>query len=167
MWKFSENPNKVLSEQEVFCGSIFSKKSSQTKRQREASIKLGKEMDEISTWVVKLILEPSAPIDAAPPSPFEGDEWIETRRREDVIELAWACLVAAESAEKQRPNSRRRRDEVQSFSTVAACCLLKELDGVTKPTKTKGDGGGGVRVGASQGNVSVISTQFANYQLDD
>ena len=135
----------------MFCGSIFNKRRRQTKRQREASIKLRKDMDQLSAWVMELIRKPRASSNAASPSSFEGDEWIERQRTGDVIELSWACLAVAVSAEKERPKTRRVGDEVQSFSIVAASCLLKELDRVTKPTSMKGVRGGGVRVKPRQG----------------
>jgi hypothetical protein len=45
MWQFSENPRRPLTEVEAFCGTVLNKTGSQTRRQREASIKLKEEVD--------------------------------------------------------------------------------------------------------------------------
>lgn len=60
IWEFSESPRTCLDEVEFFCGSILNKNSSQTRRQRDLSIKLKEEADRTMAWTVKLMRERGA-----------------------------------------------------------------------------------------------------------
>ncbi|KAJ6781681.1 hypothetical protein PWT90_07761 [Aphanocladium album] len=96
MWHFSENPRKSISEVEVFCGSILNRQGSQSRQQREASIRLKEETDRVLTWIVKLIHEGIKKNDEAVmyheyESNDENDE--SSRAEYDALRLSWSCLV--------------------------------------------------------------------------
>ncbi|UKZ81885.1 hypothetical protein TrVFT333_009661 [Trichoderma virens FT-333] len=54
MWQFSDSPRVPIREVEAFCGSILNPKGSQTRRQRDSSIKLKEEMDRIMNFLRSL-----------------------------------------------------------------------------------------------------------------
>jgi hypothetical protein len=95
MWHFSENPRSCLTEIEVFCGFILNKRGSQTARQRDSSIKLKEEIDRIMTWFVKMIRDQGQRTDLETLSTTTETSSAPDRRREDVIELCWACVAVA------------------------------------------------------------------------
>jgi hypothetical protein len=100
---------------EVFTGTIFNSTGSQTRRQRDGSIRLRDEFDRIARWTVSMIRKGSHR------SRIESG---------DSLALSIACLVIG-SLRVQRTltlGPGRNRGELQSFKVIAACCALKELD---------------------------------------
>ncbi|KAI9170924.1 RNA-dependent RNA polymerase [Paramyrothecium foliicola] len=101
MWEHSESSRKSLSEQEVFCGSILNKKSAQTRRQRDFSLKLREQMERIGALFVRLIRGQSKAEDGSSGDLEGANEMEATRSPEnDSIEPApLDCYeVAARSA---------------------------------------------------------------------
>lgn len=149
MWQFAEHPRKPISEVEAFCGSILNKTGSQTRRQRDSSIKLKEEMDGIMGWIVKLIRDRGSGEDASSVGGEMPQRWAE-----ESVELCWAC-VAVGCMEDTKSDVYHGTGKLQSFRAVAASCLARELDALA--TKTEGGSGGyvGVSSGAQRGKVVI------------
>lgn len=129
MWQFSENPRKPISEVEVFCGFILNKRGSQTRRQRDSSIKLHEEMDRVMTWIVSLIRE-------------RGDSTTQER----VLELCWACVLVGCAKNTKGIEAYHGDGTLQGFRVVAACCLLREVNSLSKLVDGEATSGGYVGV---------------------
>ncbi|UNI24747.1 hypothetical protein JDV02_010472 [Purpureocillium takamizusanense] len=131
MWHYSDNPRTCISEAEVFCGSVLNKAGTQTRQQREASIRLKDETDRVMTWIAKLIRDPSRVTGTETASDGTVDASDEDDGYE-AIQLSWACLVVGciNDVNEAHP-SYRGTGELESFRVVAATCLLKELNGLS------------------------------------
>jgi hypothetical protein len=132
MWQFSTNPRVPITEVEAFCGSILNAKGSQTRRQRDSSIKLKDEMDNVMNFIVKQIRDRSGGVtsdgDDASSVVTEDDELSE-RKGMNAIELCWACMIVG--GDKTWADAQRYRgneQKLESFRVVAASCLVKELN---------------------------------------
>ncbi|RDA84822.1 hypothetical protein CP532_3158 [Ophiocordyceps camponoti-leonardi (nom. inval.)] len=190
MTQFSGDVRSRLSEVEAFCGSLLNKRGSQTRRQRDLSIKLLEETDRVTRWIVGLIRRGDKT--SRDRGDYDGDDndfdddddeeggvdlydgqdaAVETNgdkaaagkvtedlsKREKVVQLCWACLVAGCVTETEGETYARDNSEMKSFRVVAAACLLRELkllQAVVQDVK-----GGGGYVGVS-GN-SRLSGQTA------
>ena len=150
-WHFSDNPRKHITEVEVFCGFILNKRGSQTRRQRDSSIKLREEIDRVMDWIVKLIREPSAGEGGS----HEDKEGVEHGDMA-ALELCLACLVVGCVKEPKQESSYRGTGQLKSFKLVAAGCLVRELTnhGLLSPTYSEAGGYVGVS-GGVQGQVSL------------
>ncbi|RFU80163.1 RNA-dependent RNA polymerase [Trichoderma arundinaceum] len=132
MWQFSDNPRAPISEVEAFCGSIMNRKGSQTRRQRDSSIKLKEEMDGLMNFIVKLIRDRSGGAtgyanDAS--SVVTEEEGNTERERINALELSWACvIVGCGKSRKQKRRYYGGEKPLESFRVVAASCLVKDLD---------------------------------------
>lgn len=133
MWEFSDNPRVPISEVEVFCGFVLNKRGSQTRRQRDASIKLHDETDRIMSWIVSMIRE-------------RGD----TATREDVVELCLACVEVGCAKSTEGVEGYSGHGNLQSFKVLAACCLLREVTMLARASDVE-KGGGYVGVSGGQG----------------
>ncbi|KAL6901256.1 RNA dependent RNA polymerase domain-containing protein [Trichoderma evansii] len=129
MWQFSSNPRVPVTEVEAFCGSILNPKGSQTRRQRDSSIKLKDEMDGVMSHVVKLIGDRSGGVTNFDDvlSTMNDDDEIGERKAMNAIELSWACMVVGNDKSWDK-SYRRDEPKLESFRVVAACCLVKELN---------------------------------------
>ena len=132
MWQFSDNPRTPISEVEAFCGFILNKRGSQTRRQRDSSIKLREEMDRVSTWIVNEIRERG-----------------ESTSQEDVVELCLACVQVGCIKDTTGTVLHHGNGDMYSFRVLAACCLIREVNGLMR--KAEDDHGGGGLVGVSGG----------------
>lgn len=153
MWHFSESPRKSLSEVEVFLGSILNKRGSQTRRQRDSSIKLKEDIDRYMAWIVKLIRNRGMSDDDAATS-VTGSVAEDTRSRENTIELCWACVVVG-CEKRTNASSQNDSEELESFPVVAACCLLKELNIVNQEMQLAA-GGGYVGIRRGKGRQMIL-----------
>lgn len=129
MWQFSTNPRVPITEVEAFCGSILNPKGSQTRRQRDSSIKLKDEMDGVMSHMVKLIGDRSGGatnVDGALSGISDEGEFGE-RKAMNAIELSWACMVVGNDKSWDKTH-RGDGPKLESFRVVAACCLVKELN---------------------------------------
>lgn len=129
MWQFSSNPRVPITEVEAFCGSILNPKGSQTRRQRDSSIKLKDEMDSVMSHIVKLIGDRSGSTTNADDalSTMSDDDEIGERKSMNAIELSWACMTVGNDKSADKTN-RLDEPKLESFRVVAACCLVKELN---------------------------------------
>jgi hypothetical protein len=129
MWQFSNNPRVPITEVEAFCGSILNPKGSQTRRERDSSIKLKDEMDKVMSHMVKLISDRSGGATNVDDnsSVMSGEDEMGERKAMNAIELSWACMIVGND---KTCSKTYRQDEpsLESFRVVAACCLVKELD---------------------------------------
>ncbi|KAL7794192.1 RdRP domain-containing protein [Trichoderma ceciliae] len=132
MWQFSDNPRVPITEVEAFCGSILNPKGSQTRRQRDSSVKLKDEMDSVMNLMVKLIRDRSGGAanntdDAS--SVVTEDEGQSERERMNAVELCWACVVVGSENNADKGQSYHGNEQpLESFRVVAASCLVKELN---------------------------------------
>ena len=85
MWHFSETPRSGLSEVEVFCGFVLNKRGSQTRRQRDSSMKLKEEIDRIMAWIMKLIQDRGMGDEGDAATSVTGSVAESSRWREDVM----------------------------------------------------------------------------------
>ncbi|PNY29213.1 RNA-dependent RNA polymerase 1 [Tolypocladium capitatum] len=154
MWHFSENPRTSISEVEVFCGSVLNKTGTQTRRQRDSSIRLKEETDRVLAWIVKLIRDRAGLGDDGTSSEASGEVSADDRegkRSREVLRLCWACLlVGCGRGESAGGGTYHGGGEVQSFRVVAATCLLRELNSFRVRVGTKSFGGGYVGVSGRQ-----------------
>lgn len=128
MWQFSSNPRVPITEVEAFCGSILNPKGSQTRRERDSSIKLKDEMDNVMSHMVKLISDRSGgATNDDTLSVMSDDDEIGERKAMNAIELSWACMVVGIDKSHDK-NYRQDEPKLESFRVVAACCLVKELN---------------------------------------
>lgn len=163
MWQFSDNPRKHITEVEVFCGFILNKRGSQTRRQRDSSIKLKEATDNIMDYTVKQIRE-AGPRRAEEHTGDAGEEQVDgpdELSNEDVLELCLACLVVGCWREPTREAAYSGTGQLQSFKLVAASCLVKELtiQGLLSPMnngEVVGSGGGGF-VGVNGGQQATVT----------
>lgn len=123
MFDYSEHPRSALTEVETFCGFILNKRGGQTRRQHDSSKKLKEETDRVTAWIVELIRGRGTGND---------DETIASRvlgGSEAALELCYACVAVGciKDAGASSPLY-HGTCELQSFSVVAACCLVKELN---------------------------------------
>ncbi|CAM1510489.1 Fc.00g008240.m01.CDS01 [Cosmosporella sp. VM-42] len=141
MWQFSDNPRSPISEVEVFCGFILNKRGSQTRRQRDSSTKLKEEMDRIMAWIVKLIRDRGMGNGGDAATSATGPVAEPNRWREDVIELCWACVAVGCGKEGGSSPLYYGTGKLQSFRVVAACCLLKEWNNLSRKMDWASGGG--------------------------
>jgi hypothetical protein len=113
--EYSDHATKELTEMEVFTGTIFNSTGSQTRRQRDGSIRLKDEFDRIARWTASILRKGSQR------SSMESG---------DSLALSIACLEIG-SLKAHRTSALgmgRRKDDLKSFRVIAACCALKELE---------------------------------------
>lgn len=130
MWQFSDNPRTPITEVEAFCGSILNPKGSQTRRQRDSSIKLKEEMDSVMSLIVKLIRDRGggATNHNDDASSVVTDDGQSERERMSAVEMCWACMVVGGLKNSNRSQSNLVNEKpLESFRVVAASCLVKEL----------------------------------------
>lgn len=130
-WQFSDNPRVPISEVEVFCGFILSKRGSQTQRQRDSSIKLREEMDRVMNWIANMIRDRA-----------------QSQSSEAVMELSMACVMVGCIGEARAPPTYRGDAQLRSFKVLAACCLVREWNSSPALNPETDIGGGYVGVGS-------------------
>ncbi|KJZ71946.1 hypothetical protein HIM_08626 [Hirsutella minnesotensis 3608] len=130
MWHYSENPRAGITEVEAFCGTLLNKRGSQTRQQRDQSVKLKEATDRIMTLIINQIRkrgdgkQPSAP---AYDDEDSDSESTATDSRNDILQLCWACVVVGCMRDpKELYGDGSAGSELRSFRVVAAACLLKE-----------------------------------------
>jgi hypothetical protein len=126
----------------VFIGEIFNKSGSQTRRQKDRSIKLKDEYSRIARWAESQIRKRPMSTLSAEQDEYDGyDDVGEAASRSSVtgisasdtsleaLELGIACLFVACAPQRNSTKAGRHLgDENQSFKVVSACCIVKELD---------------------------------------
>lgn len=130
MWQYSDNPRVPITEVEAFCGSIFNRTGSQTRRQRDSSIKLKEEMESVMKWITKLLEEhgeDQQPVDGGDVTSRHLDFDEILAELTETIELCWACLVV-NNPPSQETDRRGDANHLSSFDIVSSSCLLKALD---------------------------------------
>ena len=130
MYQFSDSPRAPIKEVEAFCGSILNPRGSQTRRQRDSSIKLKEEMDKVMSFYVKQMRDrgggANGTTDDAASTATDEDRQSE-KEMMNAVELCWACVIVGREA----ANGKRYMGDqkpLESFRVVAASCLVKELN---------------------------------------
>ncbi|ROT35068.1 RNA-dependent RNA polymerase [Sodiomyces alkalinus F11] len=179
MWKYSDNHMKMLQEVEVFCGTIFNKSGSQTRRQKDNSSKLKEEFDRIAAMLVGLIRRRSRDAeqqqqqqqdgsryegtdidhDAGDDDDDDADDLVAAALApgKDALELAFACLDVG--MVKRNEAEYKQLAGMQSFRVIAASCLLKEMTAFVNRLRggsLRVMGGGGGFVGVSSGGPAIF-----------
>ncbi|KAF4505843.1 hypothetical protein G6O67_007753 [Ophiocordyceps sinensis] len=143
MWHFSDNPRTGITEVEVFCGSVLNKKGSQTRQQRDMSIRLKEETDRVLSWMVNLIRKRGGADDSDLHSVTSRDTAAESRDKEEVIQLCWACMVVGCVTDtNMAPETYHGDGDLRSFRVVAAACLLREMGAMRAQVSAAMAGGG-------------------------
>lgn len=116
MTQFSEHPIKPITELEVFIGNIMNRSSGgvQTRRQRDNSIKLKEEFDQVAAWVARSMRNVRPDVE---PTGYQSEF--------DNLHLCMACVHVG--GEKDSGDGGYFAN-LQSFRIVAACALLAELN---------------------------------------
>ena len=130
-WQFSDNPRVPISEVEVFCGLILNKRGSQTRRQRDSSIKLREEMDRVMTWIANMIRDRA-----------------QSQSSEAAVELCMACVMVGCIGEARAPATYHGDAQLRSFKVLAASCLVREWNSSVSLNPKADIGGGYVGVGS-------------------
>ncbi|KAK2593801.1 hypothetical protein QQS21_008509 [Conoideocrella luteorostrata] len=127
MWHFSENPRSHITEVEAFCGTILNRRGTQTRQQRDASIRLKDAMDRDMAWISKLIRHRSddsgKDVDDVEYTSGTDDDADESGH--DAIQLSWVCFLIGCSKSTDKANAVY---QLKSFRIIAAACLLKEIN---------------------------------------
>ncbi|KAL6864502.1 RdRP domain-containing protein [Trichoderma novae-zelandiae] len=130
MYQFSDSPRAPIKEVEAFCGSILNPRGSQTRRQRDSSIKLKEEMDRVMSFFVKQMRDRGGgaigTTDDAASTATDEDRKSE-RERMNTVELCWACVIVG-SMPVNGQSYMGDQKPLESFRVVAASCLVKELN---------------------------------------
>ncbi|RYO82562.1 hypothetical protein DL763_008199 [Monosporascus cannonballus] len=122
---YSEHASVPISEVEVFTGCIFNKTGTQTRRQRDRSIRLKDEFDRIAKWTESVIRKQK--IESRVDDDADDDDDGRTEAGVSGLKLSVACLH--EGCAPSRGVTGSRTGEVfQSFKVIAASCALRELD---------------------------------------
>ncbi|RYP16074.1 hypothetical protein DL765_005332 [Monosporascus sp. GIB2] len=122
---YSEHASVPISEVEVFTGCIFNKTGTQTRRQRDRSIRLKDEFDRIAKWTQSVIRKQK--IESRVDDDADDDDDGHTEAGVSGLELSVACL--REGCAPSRGVAGSRTGKVfQSFKVIAASCALRELD---------------------------------------
>ncbi|RYP53397.1 hypothetical protein DL768_001642 [Monosporascus sp. mg162] len=122
---YSEHVSVPISEVEVFTGCIFTKSGTQTRRQRDKSIRLKDEFDRIAKWIESLIRKQK--IESRVDDDADDDDEGQTEYGVSGLELSVACLHVG-CAPNRAVAASRTREVFQSFKVIAASCVLRELD---------------------------------------
>ncbi|OHF00014.1 RNA-dependent RNA polymerase [Colletotrichum orchidophilum] len=143
MTTYSDSHLKQLREVEVFCGSIFNKTGSQTRRQKDNSMKLKQEFDRLADLMAQQMRRKfrnagdqapqAADIYSVPPDPATrgtsqiGDELERLLApNKEALEMSYACFMVG-----LLPNTDTERGhqtmQLESFKVISASVLLKEL----------------------------------------
>jgi hypothetical protein len=107
MRTYSTYPNHLLSEVEVFCGSILGKIGAPSKRQRENSISMKEKHEHDVAFTVACIIQ--------------GED---NDNRAEALERSIACLDVARSPTRER----RKVGKLVSFGWIAAAVCLREVE---------------------------------------
>lgn len=137
MWHYSENPRVPLSETEAFCGSILNKSGSQTRKQRDFSMKLREEMDRLMVWYVKLIRDPSVTEEEHEWAIVNIEESAKVMMRKRALEMCLACFLVGMVDKRRETRRKEATPPLQSFKVIAACCLLNELETLAREVKVE------------------------------
>ncbi|KAF6787912.1 RNA-dependent RNA polymerase, partial [Colletotrichum sojae] len=181
MNQYSDNFMLPLTEVEVFCGSIFNKSGSQTRRQKDNSKKLKAEFDRLSEWLVMQMRRKHRPAENPEygTAGYNGSAATEddaaTRvpiANREALEMSYACLMVG--LVQNHDVDYEHRADLQSFKVIAASVLLKELTELANrarggqmvaPTSADdGEVGGGGYVGVSTGPGAAYA--YNSYNVD-
>ncbi|KAK2001384.1 RNA dependent RNA polymerase [Colletotrichum falcatum] len=141
MIQYSDNHMKQLTEVEVFCGSIFNKTGSQTRRQKDNSKKLKQNFDRLADHITQQMrrkfrnaegsgtavngnADPA--IDQAAPGSAAVDDLDRLLApNREALEMSYACLMVGllENTDVEYEHWA----QLQSFKVIAASVLLREL----------------------------------------
>ncbi|KAK2043345.1 RNA dependent RNA polymerase [Colletotrichum somersetense] len=141
MIQYSDNHMKQLTEVEVFCGSIFNKTGSQTRRQKDNSKKLKQDFDRLadhmtqqmrrkfrnadgSSTAVNDNVDPTIDREAPGSTALDDLDRLLAPNKE-ALEMAYACLRVGllDNADVEYEHWA----QLQSFKVIAASVLLREL----------------------------------------
>ncbi|OHX00326.1 RNA-dependent RNA polymerase [Colletotrichum incanum] len=141
MTQYSDSRMKQLTEVEVFCGSIFNKTGSQTRRQKDNSKKLKQDFDRLADHVTHQMrrkvrnaeghdtavynnVDPTTDEQAPGSTPVDDlDRFLSPNR--EALEMSYACLMVG--LVKNTDIEYEHWAHLQSFKVIAASVLLKEL----------------------------------------
>ncbi|OBR06835.1 RNA-dependent RNA polymerase [Colletotrichum higginsianum IMI 349063] len=178
MTQYSDSHMKQLTEVEVFCGSIFNKSGSQTRRQKDNSKKLKQEFDRLAEHMTQHMRRKARNTEVQGAEAYNDihntlfasqDDYYERllEPNREALEVSYACLMVGMQTENE--SEYESWGHLESFKVIAASVLLKELTELANRVKggrlVDGDeGGGGGFVGVSSG--SSFSYAYSGYDVD-
>ncbi|KDN62798.1 putative RNA dependent RNA polymerase [Colletotrichum sublineola] len=186
MIQYSDNHMKQLTEVEVFCGSIFNKTGSQTRRQKDNSKKLKQDFDRLADHITQQMrrkvrnVEGSATvvhdgvdptIDKEAPGHADVDDLDRLLApNREALEMSYACLMVGLTVDHDVDYEHWA--QLQSFKVIAASVLLRELTelanrvGCGRLVHANGEDGttSGGFVGVSSG--PAFSYAYNGYDVD-
>ncbi|KAF2963850.1 hypothetical protein GQX73_g9725 [Xylaria multiplex] len=137
--EYSDHSSKGITELEVFTGTIFNKSGTQTRRQRDTSIRLKDEYDRIVKWVEGLIRKQDAGsshniLGNLEDDSLDGyaDESDGLEMSSTALELSIACLHVGILRGGDRSSNKRNVGDFESFKVIAAHCALRELENAVR-----------------------------------
>ncbi|KAK1596563.1 RNA-dependent RNA polymerase [Colletotrichum navitas] len=141
MVQYSDNHMKQLTEVEVFCGSIFNKTGSQTRRQKDNSKKLKQDFDRLADHMTQQMRRKLRNVEGAGTAVNDGlDSTIDKEApgsaavddldrllapNREALEMSYACLKVGllDNSDVEYEHWA----QLQSFKVIAASVLLREL----------------------------------------
>lgn len=132
MWSetsdFSDHAYMQISEVEVFTGTIFNKTGTQTRRQRDRSVKLRDSFDQMAKWTEAMIRKRNLQT----MDDDEEGEHAAIANPDEALKLSIACLHVGMLKDLKTKGYTHTDGEFQSFKVMAACCAMRELDAALK-----------------------------------
>ncbi|KAL5594038.1 hypothetical protein BROUX41_001090 [Berkeleyomyces rouxiae] len=131
MRNFAPNYMNPLSEVEVFCGFIFAREGVQSRRQRDASVKIGPQVDDLIDFIVKRMRckDRVAP-EVTAETILAGGSMDYT-----ALEMCLACFKTRPTAAAMSAGSITPKAQLKGFRVIAASCLFKELASIATKTQ--------------------------------
>ncbi|GKT52264.1 RNA-directed DNA polymerase from mobile element jockey [Colletotrichum spaethianum] len=186
MIQYSDSHMKQLTEVEVFCGSIFNKTGSQTRRQKDNSKKLKQDFDRLADHMTQQMRRRVRNAEGHGTAAYNNVD--STTEKQDVsstpvddidrflapnreaLEMSYACLMVG--LLKNTDVEYEHWTHLESFKVIAASVLLKELTELANRIKggrlvNPADGGesaSGGFVGVSSG--PAFSYAYSGYDVD-
>ncbi|PHH50770.1 putative RNA-dependent RNA polymerase 2 [Ceratocystis fimbriata CBS 114723] len=128
MRSFAPNYMNPLSEVEVFCGFIFNRDGTQSRRLRDASVKIRPQVDDLFDFIVKRMRCKDR---AAPPEATAATILAGGRLDYTALEMCLACFKTRPATVVNQSGAMAPRQQLRGFRVIAAACLLREVKAIT------------------------------------
>ncbi|KAK1973476.1 RNA dependent RNA polymerase [Colletotrichum cereale] len=186
MIQYSDNHMKQLTEVEVFCGSIFNKTGSQTRRQKDNSKKLKQDFDRLAEHITHQMrrkfrnaeasgtavyddVDPAMDKQVPGPAAVDDLDRLLAPNRE-ALEMSYACLMVGllDNTDVEHEHWAH----LQSFKVIAASVLLRELTELANRVRcgrlVHANGGDETTSGGFVGVTSgpAFSYAYSGYDVD-
>ncbi|KAH7312571.1 RNA dependent RNA polymerase-domain-containing protein [Stachybotrys elegans] len=131
--EYSDYATMTITELEVFTGTVFNRSGIQTRRQRDKSVRLKDDFNNVAQWAESMIrrLQDTAAEDGS-----QRERTVEEIKR--ALSSSITCLkVGCEEERWAQAQWGRTEAKFQSFKVIAACCVVKEMGALERlPAKS-------------------------------